>query len=218
MCGRYSIDNARQFVRQQLGLADLTDDGLWTNRYNVAPSQSVPVVRTVDGGTAELVAMKWGFVPRFVKDEKPKSKPINARCETVATHRYFRHAFAHQRCLLPATGFYEWKAGKEFKQPYNFHMRNAEPFYMAGIWDTWRDELRVAIIVGTANTLIGPMHDRMPIIVPRARCDEWLTTDAPEQFLTPYPADEMQADPVSTAVNNPRYNAPDLLHRITVQD
>lgn len=136
-------------------------------------------------------------------------RPINAKAETVATSGIFRRAFQSHRCLVPADGFYEWKGSKPPKQPYYVRMRGGGPFTFAGLWERWHPEGAdpidtYTIITTEANELMASIHNRMPVIVPLDRYGDWLEGEAPAGLLRPYRADEMEAIPVSRAVNSPK--------------
>ena len=139
MCGRYNlIPDASAWLDAFEILQDLLNEMADHPRYNIAPWQQVPIVRANAGGDGVVLdKARWGFVPHWVSDEKPKIQPINARDDSVATKPYFREAFRHRRCLFPASGFYEWKKVAWGKQPYNITLSDGRLFLMAGIWDTW---------------------------------------------------------------------------------
>lgn len=215
MCGRYSLvpteDMAARFnvEEQQLPLLP---------RYNVAPSQAMPVV--VRNSPNRLVAMQWGLVPAWSKEPRTTFSTINARAETIATSAVFRGPFKARRCLVPASGFYEWQPADRGKQPYCIRLRGGDLFAFAGLYDLWRDdegnELHsYTIITTTPNAVVAPIHNRMPVILRREDEDVWLDTDAgPAQLrslLAPYPADEMEAFTVSRAVNSPANESAELL-------
>lgn len=214
MCGRYSLDGrARRGLQDQLHFNDLTSDELW-DRFNIAPTQTVPILRWRDT-QLEAVPMSWGFVPSFVKDQKPKQQPINARAESVASNGYFRGAFKARRCVFPATGYYEWHAtALTGKQAHNICRGDDAPFLMAGIWDHWNGADRTAIIVGPAHDDLSDIHDRMPVFIPVAEAHEWLTGSMPELFL-PLKADTpMRAYPVSNDIGNVRNQGARLIEQI----
>lgn len=219
MCGRYSlapIENVAsrfQVDDQQLPLLP---------RYNVAPSQLMPVV--VRNSPNRLVEMQWGLIPSWSKDPQVKFSTINARAETLATSPVFRGPFKSRRGLVPATGFYEWRQTGQGKQPYWIGLHDGELFAFAGLYDIWRDqegdELYSYTIVTTApNDLVAPIHNRMPVILHRDDEDAWLDKHtSPERLmalLTAYPADEMDAYTVSRAVNNPANEGEELIQPVT---
>jgi putative SOS response-associated peptidase YedK len=229
MCGRYSQVRAwSDLVRLYRITAPATPLNL-PPRYNIAPTQDVPVVRsTREGGSRELVLLRWGLVPFWAKDIAGGYKMINARAESVFTSPAFRNSIRRKRCLIPADGFYEWRqpppppeGAKARKQPYLIHRLDGQPLALAGIWSTWKEPesgewLRsCAIVTTTPNQLMARIHDRMPVILPEAAWDRWLdpTLDDVDELrglLVPYVADELEAYPVSTLVNNTRNESPDL--------
>jgi len=188
-------------------------------RYNVAPTQTVPIVRLDAAGNRELAMRRWGLIPSWANDPKIGYKMINARAETVATAPSFRAAFKKRRCLVPASGFYEWKKLEDgSKQPYLIGMRDGAPFSFAGLWERWeKGEAPVetfTIITGEPNSLVADLHNRMPVILDPDDCDTWLTaadTAILQAMLQPFPAQLMQAYPVSTKVNSPKNDTPDLI-------
>ena len=179
-------------------------------RYNVAPTDQIPIVR-IDprDGEREVVMARWGLIPFWMK-EKPKVPHINARAETVHKLPLFREAFAKRRCLIPATGFYEWQKREDGKQPYRFRHKDLEPFAFAGMWEFARlggeDILSTAMIVGEANPLVGAVHDRMPVMLMSEDNERWLgpTTgiDDLKAMLKPYDPALMEAYAVNRAVNS----------------
>lgn len=189
-------------------------------RYNIAPSQSVPVVRfEAERDCRVLVAHRWGLIPSWAKDSKIGYRMINARSETAASKPAFRKPFRERRCLVVADGFYEWARAGTAKQPWYFRLRSGESFAFAGLWDRWVSTETgevvdsCTILTTSANDLVRPVHERMPVILPPERYDLWLDpevedTSMLEPLLAPYPAREMAAHPVSTRVNNPRNDEP----------
>ncbi|HEY2589302.1 MAG TPA: SOS response-associated peptidase [Tepidisphaeraceae bacterium] len=208
MCGRYTLTKLADLLRLIPWLQAPADILEREARYNVAPSQVMPVV------TADAVRVaQWGFVPGWAK-EPPKVRPINARAETVAASGMFRTALAKRRCLVPADGFYEWKGSKPPKQPYLIRMRDGSPFAFAGLWERWKptegDPIETYTILTTApNELMASIHNRMPVIIPVARYRDWLEGDTATELLQSYPAGEMEAFPVSSRVNSPKNDVPE---------
>jgi putative SOS response-associated peptidase YedK len=183
-------------------------------KYNIAPSQDVPVVfKTRHHGSGnEIQEMKWGLVPSWSKDPSRSPKPINARADTLDQKPMFRDILKNQRCLVPATGFYEWKKERWGKVPYYIRMKDNSIFAFAGLFDHYRDpsgqQIATFTIVTTEpNSVVAPYHDRMPAILKREDEEKWLQPailyrDQRDEMLQPYPASEMIAYPVSKAVNN----------------
>lgn len=205
----------------------------WPARYNIAPTQLVPIVRQAPTGgegdgvgessapRRELVQARWGLVPFWAKDAAIGAKMINARAEGIAEKPAFRAAFRARRCLVPADGFFEWRATPRGKRPYWVGLKGGmsdEPptFAFAGLWERWTKAsdgapLESCTIVTTeANTLLRPIHERMPVIVAPADYESWLDPATPLQgalaLLRPYPAEAMTLHPVSTRVNSVRFD------------
>ncbi len=208
MCGRYDNLIPRDALEQLFGV-DALPESNFPPRYNIAPTQDVPIVRLDREGRRELVLVRWGLVPFWMK-AIPRQPHINARAETTDRTPLFRDAFAARRCLVPATGFYEWENRDGRKQPYRFRLRTCDPFAFAGLWESAQIEgERVAsttIIVTDANDLVAPIHDRMPVILGAADYASWLhpataKKDA-RQLLRPFAAELMKAYPVSSFVNH----------------
>jgi len=216
MCGRYNLlPDAKAWIDGFEIARDLLSEIEWRARYNIAPGQSVPIIRAVAGGDALVIdKARWGFVPHWMQDEKPKIQPINARDDGVASKPFFREAFRHRRCLFPASGFYEWKSERGRKQPYNITMTDGRVFLMAGIWDNWRGDDTAAIITTSANELMATIHERMPVIIEPSDAMDWITGKHPLDYLKPYDSTTMHAYAVSTAVNNARYDDPENVRQL----
>jgi putative SOS response-associated peptidase YedK len=219
MCGRYSIvpvDNVAE--RFQAGQ---TQQPLLPS-YNVAPGTSMPVVVHDTSNRIEL--MNWGLIPFWSKDPNISYKTINARAETVASSPAFRESFRRRRCLVPASGFFEWRKTERGKTPYFIHLKDAELFAFAGLYDVWKDaegrELRTYTIITTIpNDLVQPIHNRMPVILHPDDEAMWLDpkmndTKALRALLNPFPDALMEAYPVSRAVNTPANDTPALIERV----
>ncbi|MGB8276069.1 MAG: SOS response-associated peptidase [Alphaproteobacteria bacterium] len=210
MCGRYSLTTPPEAMR---GFFKIT--GPLPNlapRYNLAPTQTAPIVRPADDGN-EMVPARWGLVPSWSEGPESGYSLINARAETVADKPAFRGAFRARRCLVPADGFYEWQArDKRPKQPYHIHLRTRAPLAFAGLWENWEKEgeriLSFAIIVTEANAMMREIHDRMPVILSPDDFDRWLDAETAgpdaQALLKPCAADLLVAEPVGTRVNNPK--------------
>ena len=191
--------------------------------YNVAPTTFQPVIRASrETGERELVAMRWGLVPYFAKSlaEFKGFSTINAQAETLTSRAMWRVPFERRRCLVPADGFYEWKAlDAKTRQPYAFAMRSGEPFAFAGLWDAWKEPdggwlQSFAIITTDPNELTSTVHTRMPAILKPSEYDRWLARDTAERppldLLRPYDAEAMLAFSVDPRVGNVRNNEPTL--------
>jgi putative SOS response-associated peptidase YedK len=227
MCGRFLLTTPARVVaelfRAHAGLTGAADPLLFQPRYNIAPSQPVLVVRTTkDRQGRELAAMRWGLIPSWAKDEAVGLKTINCRSETALEKPMFKGLYERRRALVPADGFYEWKtiAGRRHKQPVLIRaLQEGAPalFSMAALWDRWRPPEgepidSVTIITTAANETIQPIHDRMPVIVPRDHWDRWLAGgDAG-------PPPPLTTTPVSTLVSNVRNEGPDLIRPVAVEE
>ena len=211
MCGRYDNLIPRDAYKRVFRPERMPQSN-FPPRYNLAPTDQIPIIR-VDprDGKRELVMARWGLVPWWSK-ELPKVPHINARCETVHEKPLFREAFAKRRALIPATGFFEWQKRADGKQPYRFRRQDLEPFAFAGLWEFARiagqEVLSAAIIVGSPNPLVEPIHDRMPVILSPEDYDRWLDAGAPvdelRAMLKPCSEDLLEAYAVSRAVNSVR--------------
>ncbi|HNS53363.1 MAG TPA: SOS response-associated peptidase [Syntrophales bacterium] len=216
MCGRFTLVSPFAVVTERFGAA--APAGL-RPRYNIAPGQDILCV--VADGARRIEPMRWGLIPFWAKDPSIGNRLINARAETLAVKPSFRGAFAKRRCLIAADGFYEWRRAGRRKVPVYLFLRSRKPFGFAGLYEVWKApdgrEIRTCTIVTTgANDLVRPIHDRMPVIVPAALEDRWLDCAERdrgllESVLTPYPAGEMDAYEVTTAVNDAAHDGPDCI-------
>lgn len=225
MCGRFTL---RLSPTELAEIFRLLDEPEFSPRYNIAPTQTVPIVRK--GETAfEAVPMRWGLVPSWAKEAKIGNRLINARGETVAEKPSFRAAFKRRRCLVPADGFYEWKKlDARTKQPYMIGLKNADAFAFAGLWETWKspEEERIesfTIITTTANEFLSDLHNRMPVILHEEDYDRWLDErnddyESLQELLTSYPGDDMRTYPVSTVVNSPKNDRPECAEELKEED
>jgi putative SOS response-associated peptidase YedK len=218
MCGRYFLHSTADRLTQLFGEMPMP---LLAPRYNIAPTQPVPIVREDAEGRREMVLVRWGLVPGWSKGPNSRYSMINARVETVATKPAYRNAFRYRRCLLPADGFYEWHAADGGKQPYVLRAADSRPLALAGLWEHWQDadgnELEsCSILVGAANRQVVRIHERMPVVVAPESFDLWLDVrsqkPAPlETLLAAQQAPELEIYPVSRAVNSPRNDDERLL-------
>jgi putative SOS response-associated peptidase YedK len=218
MCGRYTIISAPEAIR---ALFRYEEQPNFPPRYNVAPTQPVPVVR-VDEGRRRFVLMRWGLIPSWAKDPRTFTLLINARGESVNEKAAFRMAMRRRRCLLPADGFYEWRqvgVGGE-KQPFYVRPRAGGPMAFAGLWETWSgpngEEMdTAAIVTTTANRTLASIHPRMPVVVAPDAFDFWLDSridgETAAALITPAPENFFEAYPVSPAVNRFANDAPELI-------
>ena len=202
MCGRYALHNHPDVVALQFNLASAPEIGA---RYNICPSNDILIVRSHAQRGRIWDQSRWGLVPSWAKDASIGNRLANARGETLADRPAFKAAFRQWRCLVPASGFYEWKTTRSGKQPYYIQPAGDELFGLAGITELWRGQLRTVCLITTgANELMRVIHDRMPVIVPLSDYAAWLDprNHAAGQFVRPYPAALMRAHPVSKAVSN----------------
>lgn len=207
MCGRFTREFTWREVHDFLDLRWPSDMEMRPS-YNIAPTQPVAVCRLNDAGERGLTWMRWGLVPRWSKDAAKGW--INARCETAATTAAFRDAFKRRRCVVPASGFYEWTSldGKG-KRPLYFRLANDPIFCFAALWEAWGDGPErfesVSILTTRPNALMGGIHDRMPVILRRDDIKAWLTAEHPgPELFEPFPAEEMLMHEVGRRVNSPR--------------
>lgn len=225
MCGRYALNVQARILEEQFRALCRVELG---PRYNIAPSQPVAIVRDMPPGR-EVALVRWGLVPSWAKDIDIGYRMINARSETAATNGAFRHALKRRRCLVPVSGFYEWKRLEPDKKrgrklPHYIRVAGDEVFALAGLWEHWQDpagnELEsCTILTCVPNELMADLHDRMPVIIDPADYDRWLDLGAqdPENvdgLLRPFPADRMEAWPVGQAVGNVRSEGPTLLEPV----
>ena len=205
MCGRFTQHLSWAELHRLAGLIGQPRN--LAPRYNIAPTTPIEVIRPSDAGD-ELLPMRWGLVPPWWS--KPLSdlpSTFNARAETVADKSMFQAAFRTRRCIIPASGFYEWTGEPGHKTPHYFTSPSAEPLALAGLWEHWRspegrDVLSATIIVGPANEWMQRIHDRMPIILDWRDADDWLASHHPARLLRPAPEDALREWTVSRRVNH----------------
>jgi putative SOS response-associated peptidase YedK len=223
MCGRFTltVDPAelQDTFRETIGETIFPET--FAPRFNIAPTQ--PVLAIPNNGMNKADFFVWGLIPMWAKDPSIGSRLINARGETVAEKPSFRGSFKYKRCLILADGFYEWKAGagKRPKTPYFIHMQDRKPFAFAGLWDAWESpdgsSIKTCTIITTEpNELMQTLHNRMPVILHPRDYKKWLdaspqTPDKLLPLIKPFPADAMSAYPVSTLVNKPANDRPELV-------
>lgn len=215
MCGRYTLKTERESLLRALGLTPGSAPSALPPRYNIAPTQLVPIL--LDDGGVRMALHHWGLVPEWAPDPSIGNRLINARGESLAEKRAFRDAFRQRRCLVIADGFYEWhevEKGKP-KVPYYIRMRNEEPFTFAGLWSRWKrrsggELLTCTIVTQDSNELIGRIHPRMPAIIPPEKRAEWMDpgnrdVEALLGLLAPYDAERMEMYEVTRYVNSPQH-------------
>jgi len=219
MCGRFTLTVDPAELQEKFG--NYTFPKKFSPRFNIAPTQPVMAIPNDDKFKADFFV--WGLIPMWAKDPSIGSRMINARGETLAEKPSFRGSLKYKRCLILADGFYEWKSaeGKKTKTPYFIHMKDRQPFAFAGLWDSWNSPdgslIRSCTIITTEpNELTALVHDRMPAILHTRDYAQWLdpSPQTPDQLLPlikPFPADVMDAYPVSTLVNKPANDVPELV-------
>jgi putative SOS response-associated peptidase YedK len=223
MCGRYTLTSPSEDLAL---LFDISQLPLLPPRYNMAPTQEAAVVRvTAPGEPRRLDFLRWGLIPYWAKEASIGNRMINARSEGVAEKPSYRHSFKKKRCLVPTSGFYEWKKEGKAKQPYMIRRHDGKPFAFAGLWSTWKDPEKqepvetFTIMTTDANDFIRPLHDRMPVILAPEDFDLWLDPkieDAArlQALLRPAPNDILETYPVSKLVNSPVNEMPNCIERL----
>ena len=226
MCGRFTLTTNMDELQARFDFE--ARDLVFHPRYNVAPTQEVVTILS-DGdnlGHNRAELMRWGLIPFWAKDAKIGARMINARAETVAEKPAFRTALRKRRCLVLADGFYEWKKEEKGKTPMYIAARSRGAFAMAGLFETWKspeDELihSCTVITTTPNDLMGEIHNRMPVILPKDAETTWLDPNLEEpealtRLLTPYPAEEMEAYVVSMLVNSAKNDFPECITEVVL--
>jgi putative SOS response-associated peptidase YedK len=223
MCGRYFLLTNINELQQQFSFEFNSERVELSPSYNVAPTQSALTVTLEDDRRVGQM-MRWGLIPSWSKDASVGSRMINARAETVAERPGFRSAFKRRRCLVIADGFYEWQKIGSSKIPMRINLKSGEPFAMAGLWEVWKNPegesiKSCTIITTSANSFMEPIHDRMPVILPHDRLSVWLNTGIEDssvlsELLLPYSSDEMESCEISTLVNSPANNVPEVLEPV----
>lgn len=224
MCGRFTLFAEYNEIIERFSIEAAIDAGLYVPSYNIAPSHSVLSVIN-DGRKNRLGFLRWGFIPSWAKDEKIGYKMINARAETISEKPSFRHAYNSRRCLIIADSFYEWKRKDDnTKIPIRIKLKSNEMFAMAGIWERWTPPsgdtvYSCSVITTEPNELMNEIHDRMPVILKKEDEKTWLNPSLPaspkvSNLLKPLPANLMEAYEVSSLVNSPRNNSPNLIQEI----
>ena len=228
MCGRYALNVQARILEEQFRALCKVE---LAPRFNVAPSQPVAIVRDMPTGR-EVDLVRWGLVPSWTKGIQVGYRMINARSETAATNGAFKHALKRRRCIVPVSGFYEWKKlepdkARGRKLPHYIRVRGApgDVFALGGLWEHWQDpagnELESCTILTCApNELMADLHDRMPIIIDPADYDRWLALDVQDpakvaDLLRPFPADRMEAWPVGSEVGSVENDWPELIEPVT---
>jgi len=218
MCGRFSFNIPPELLAE---IFDLPESPSISPRFNIAPTQLVPVIRQLPDGRNHLDLLRWGLIPSWAKDPSIGSKMINARSETITEKPAFRQAIKYRRCLVLGSGFYEWKKKGTVKQPWYIRLKDGAPMVLAGIWEIWKSPEGEAIescsiLTTAANRLVAPLHDRMPVILSPDEFDDWIDREitnpaALERLFQSYPADLMEMWPVSPLVNKVANDTADLI-------
>ncbi len=218
MCGRYVLKAPRAELIARFALDECED---FPPHYNIAPSTDIPTIIVSHEGKRVLRLMHWGLIPSWAKDDTMGRRLINARGESLATRPAFRAAFQRHRCLIPASGFYEWRQEGRFKQPYYISLRSGEPMAFAGLWETWKTpdgtKLRSTCIITTdANKLMHAIHDRMPAIIESGDWRDWLAGPPSDtaSLVRPYQPDDLQMWKVGRTVNKATEEGPSLIEPI----
>lgn len=227
MCGRFSQHSELAIMAERFQVAVPALEV--APRYNLAPSQEALVI--IQNPEKQMLLMRWGLVPAWAKDHRGTPRPINARAEEAAGKPMFRQAYRQRRCLVPADGFYEWRRGPgkgKAGEPFYFRRRDGVPFAMAGLWESWHDSgglelLTFTILTTRANELMEPVHDRMPVILLPEDEAPWLDPaqhdpQALTRLANPYPADLLEAYPVSSQVNSPTHEGRELVAQLAAQE
>jgi putative SOS response-associated peptidase YedK len=227
MCGRYAIFGPASASREakeamdSLGFDIVDEINKRDDQFNVAPTQKALVVARNHEGRAEAKMLRWGLVPSWAKDDRIGSKLVNARAETVAEKPSFRTAFKKRRCLVPASGYFEWKGEAGHKQPYFIHDPNGTVLFFAGLWEGWKkpddDWLHTfTVVTGAPGKVSGDIHDRQPVILPPDLWEVWLDGTPAEASATLAVAPEatLRYHAVPKAVGSPRNNGPELVEPI----
>jgi putative SOS response-associated peptidase YedK len=217
MCGRYSFILEDEMIKERFGVT--VRSAIYKARYNCAPTQKLAVISNENPG--ELSLYRWGLIPFWAKDISIGNKLINAKSETILEKLSFKNSFKSKRCLVLSDGFYEWKKGT-VRTPFRITRRDGSAFAMAGIWDKWTnpegEEIRsFSILTTIPNSLMEKIHDRMPVILDRETEKKWIENSPPEaliELMKPCAASSLLAYPVSTLVNSPRYDSPEILEPV----
>jgi putative SOS response-associated peptidase YedK len=217
MCGRFVLISDLAEITTEFDVQEIS--GNLQRSYNIAPGHTIAAI--IDDGSKRLIQLTWGLIPSWAKDPSIGNKLINARGETVAEKPSFKAAFKKRRCLIVANGFYEWQKRGKIKIPVFVRLKSDKPFGFAGLYETWispdKQELCTCTIITTeANELLQPIHNRMPVIVPKDQENIWLDSEKDDtthvfSILKPYAHNEMVAYEVSSLVNSPQHNSPDCI-------
>lgn len=230
MCGRFALATPPEALVEIFDLFEAPDPDPLRPRYNIAPTQSVAVIRLNQSGAhRELAMMHWGLIPSWADSPSIGNRLINARSESAGDRPAFRGAFRKRRCLIPADGFYEWMKTERGKQPYYIHRTDGRPFAFAGLWECWRADQETepvescTILTTPANAVVAPIHNRMPAMLEKSDFARWLDPgdDDPStlhELLRPFESDAMAAHPVSIFVNKPKNDSTKCIEPLESDD
>ena len=219
MCGRFALTVDPEDLRENF--PEYSFPPVYAPRFNIAPTQ--PILALPNDGTGQVSFFVWGLIPSWAKDPGIGNRLINARAETLDEKPAFRSAYRHHRCLIFSDGFFEWQAqtGSRGKVPHFIRLNTGQPFAFAGLWEQWSSPdgsvvKSATIITTTPNALMARLHNRMPVILPPDAYAQWLDPNPRpsselQNWLVPYPADQMTAYPVSTLVNRPENDRPEVV-------
>jgi len=217
MCGRYWLKSEKNVIVNEFNIYEVMAEV--KQDYNITPGRNVLCVTR--NGHNKLVSMRWGLIPSWAKDKQIGYRTINARAESVSEKPSFLRPFQSQRCLVIADGFYEWQKVGTKKTPFAIKLKDDKLFAFAGLYDRWQSDQNdiitsCTIITTESNELLAPIHNRMPVILPKDAYDIWLDKSCKDtnklmNFLIPYKTDEMQASEISSLVNSPKNNSPELI-------
>ncbi len=217
MCGRFTQKNKKKTVENEFDVK-IPKTQSFNISYNIAPTQLIGAIRVIENAR-EYANLKWGLIPSWSKDDSFASKLINARAETLAEKASFREAYKKRRCLIPASGFYEWEKTANGKQPHYFYLKDKDIFGFGGLWEEWLDKESgelietFTIITTEANEGLEPIHNRMPVIIKQTDYEKWLNDSISSiaDLLKPFDANKMTSHTVSKAVNTPTNNSSELI-------
>jgi len=223
MCGRFTLTTTWEELKTAFPEFEFILDDQFQPSYNIAPTQQI--LTAFKSSTFKVRHMRWGLIPYWSKDPAIGNKLFNARCETIHEKPSFKHAYQKRRCVIFATGFYEWKKAEKQKIPYYFSSRNGDNIMFGGIWENWKnpesgEEVQsCAIITTSANGVVSPVHQRMPVIIPKDASHIWLNCDKPvgkeiKDLLQPIPDTDIVMHQVSKAVNSAANNHPDCIKKV----
>ncbi|MGR9116420.1 MAG: SOS response-associated peptidase [Gammaproteobacteria bacterium] len=211
MCGRFNLVASGEAVVEHFNLRRLPK---YRPDYNIPPGQKILTVVALEDGSLKAVNLHWGLIPSWSKDRKISSRLINARAETLAEKPSFREAYRNRRCLIPATGFFEWQRNDSGKQPFHIHYPDNRLFAFAGLWEHWQDDNETVysctIVTTAANDTMLAIHQRMPVIIPPDHYPHWLDKDISAVDIFGFDQakayDNMVLTPISSRINNPLHN------------